>query len=145
MDLVLKRVLYIYGVSSFLTPWNLGGSSAHLYFYPIQKKGLPYHNLTLQNLLCLKTWSQWAAYFFMLSSCLTSTCKVSVMLDFLDNKNAPELQLRSHLVIHQVLNTGPHQTGAHSASRAILFNILSKLASSLITPGQETVKRLNRR
>ena len=40
----------------------------------------------------------------------------TVMSDFL----GPELQLWSHLVIHQVLNRGPHWTGAHSASLAIL-------------------------
>ena len=40
----------------------------------------------------------------------------TVMSDFL----GPELQLWSHLVIHQVLNRGPHRTGAHSASLAIL-------------------------
>ena len=38
------------------------------------------------------------------------------MSDFL----GPELQLWSHLIIHQVLNTSPLRTGAHSASKAIL-------------------------
>ena len=40
----------------------------------------------------------------------------TVMSDFL----GPELQLWSHLVIHQVLNRGPHRTVALSASLAIL-------------------------
>ena len=54
--------------SSFLNPWALGGSSAHL--YPIYKiKGLWHLNLTLQNWLCSMT----CCCIFLLSFCLSSS------------------------------------------------------------------------